>query len=43
MTNYLNFKLSTDVEKNPRPTQNNTDPDETIFKMSIQPTGFLYL
>ena len=31
MTNYLNFKLSTDVEKNLRPTQNNTDLHETII------------
>ena len=29
MTNYLNFKLSTDVEKNPGPPQNNTDSHET--------------
>ena len=32
MTNYLNFKLSTDVEKIPGPTQNNTDSHETIMK-----------
>ena len=25
MTNYVNFKLSKDVEKNPGPTQYNTD------------------
>ena len=29
-TNYLNFKLSTDVEKNPGPAQNNTDSHKTI-------------
>lgn len=32
MTNYLNFKLSTHVKKNPGPTQNNTDSHETIIK-----------
>ena len=31
MTNYLNFKLRRDVEKNPEPTQNNTDSHETII------------
>ena len=31
MINYLNFKLSTDVEKNLGPTQNNTDSHETII------------
>ena len=31
MTNHLDFKLSTDVEKNPGPTQNNTDSHETII------------
>ena len=43
MTNYLNFKLSTDVEKNPGPTQNNhpstqnnTDSRETIIKPVMQ-------
>ena len=36
MTNYLNFKLSTDVEKNPGPTQNNTDSHETIIKPVMQ-------
>ncbi|KAK2553476.1 hypothetical protein P5673_025236 [Acropora cervicornis] len=33
MTNYFNFKLSTDVEKNPGPTQNNTHSYETIIKL----------
>ena len=33
MTNCLNFKLSTDVEKNPGPTQNNTD---SSLNVSIQ-------
>ena len=36
MTNYFNFKLSKNVEKNPRPTQNNTDPHETIIKPVMQ-------
>ena len=36
MTNYLNFKLSTDVEKNAGPTQNNTDSHETIIKLVMQ-------
>ena len=31
MTNDLNFKVSRDVEKNPGPTQNNTDSHETII------------
>ena len=30
MTNYVNFKLSKDVEKNPEPTQYNTDHHEVI-------------
>ncbi|CAH3044689.1 unnamed protein product, partial [Pocillopora meandrina] len=37
MTNYFfSFKLSTDVEKNPRPTQSNTDSHETIIKPVMQ-------
>ena len=32
MTNYFSFKLSADVEKNPGPTQSNTDSHETIIK-----------
>ena len=36
VTNYLNFKLSTDVEKNPGPTQNNTESHETIIKLVMQ-------
>ena len=33
MTNhYVNFKLSKDVEKNPGPTQYNTDHNEVIIK-----------
>ena len=36
MTNYFNFKLSADVEKNPGPTQNNTDSHETIIKLVMQ-------
>ena len=31
MTNCLNLQLSTDVKKNPGPTQNNTDFYETII------------
>ena len=31
MTNYVNFKLSKDVEKNPGPTQYNTDHHEIII------------
>ena len=36
MTNYLNLKLSTEVEKNRGPTQNNTDSHETIIKPVMQ-------
>ena len=36
MTNYFNFKLNTDVEKNPGPTQNNTRSYETIIKTAMQ-------
>ena len=36
MTNHLNFKLSTGVEKNPGATQNNTDFHETIIKPVMQ-------
>ena len=36
VTDYLNFKLSTDVEKNPGPTQNNTESHETIIKLVMQ-------
>ena len=32
MTNYVNFKLSKDVEKNPGPTQKNTDHHEVIIQ-----------
>ena len=39
MTNYLNFKLSTDVEKNPGPTQNNTDSHETIVSLLCKVTA----
>ena len=35
MTNYFNFNLSTDVEKNPGPTQSNTDSHETIILLSL--------
>ena len=36
MTNYLDFKLSAHVKKNPGPTQNNTDSHETIIKPIMQ-------
>ena len=36
MTNYFSFKLSTDVEKNPGPSQSNTDSHETTIKPVIQ-------
>jgi len=32
MTNYVNFKLSKDVEKNPGPTQYDTDHHEVIIR-----------
>jgi len=36
VTNHFNFKLGTDVEKNPGATQNNTDSHETITKLIMQ-------
>ena len=36
MTNYFSFKLSTDVEENPGPTQSNTDSHKTIIKPVMQ-------
>ena len=36
MTNYVNFKLSKDVEKNPGPTQYNTDHQEVIIRPFMQ-------
>ena len=36
MTNYVNFKLSKDVEKNPGPTQYNTDHHEVIIRPIMQ-------
>ena len=36
MTNYMNFKLSKDVEKNPGPTQYNTDYHEVIIRPFMQ-------
>ena len=36
MTNYVNFELSKDVEKNPGPTQYNTDHHELIIKPFMQ-------
>ena len=32
MTNYVNFKLSKDVEKNPGPTQYNANHHELIIR-----------
>ena len=36
MTNYVNFKLSKDVEKNPGSTQYNTDHHEVIIRPFMQ-------
>ena len=36
MTNYVNFKLSKDVEKNPGPTQYNTDHHKVIIRHFMQ-------
>ena len=36
MTNYVNFKLSKDVEKNPGPTHYNTDHHEVIIRPFMQ-------
>ena len=36
MTNYVNFKLSKDVEKNPGPTQYDTDHHEVIIRPFLQ-------
>ena len=36
MTNYVNFKLSKDVENNPGPTQYNTDHHEVIIRPFMQ-------
>ena len=36
MTNFVNFKLSKDVEKNPGPTQYNTDHHEVIIRPFMQ-------
>ena len=36
MTNYVNFKLSKDVEKNPGPTQYNTDHHKVIIRPFTQ-------
>ena len=36
MTNYVDFKLSKNVEKNPRPTQYNTDHYEVIIRPFMQ-------
>ena len=36
MTNYVNLKLSKDVEKNPGPTQYNTDHHELIIRPFMQ-------
>ena len=36
MTNYVNFKLNKDVEKNPGPTQYSTDHHEVIIRPFLQ-------
>ena len=36
MTNYMNFKLSKDVEKNPGPTQYNSGDHEVIIRPFMQ-------
>ena len=36
MANYVNFKLSKDVEINPGPTQYNTDHHEVIIRPFMQ-------
>ena len=36
MTDYVNFKLSKDVEKNPGPTQYNIDHNEVIIRPFMQ-------
>ena len=36
MINYVNFKLSRDVKKNPGPTQYNTDNHEVIIRPFMQ-------
>ena len=36
VSHVTNFKLSTDVEKNPGPTQNNTDSQETVINPVMQ-------
>ena len=36
MTNYVNFKLSKDVEKNPGPTRYNTDHHELTIRPFMQ-------
>ena len=38
MTNYVNFKLSKDVEKNPGPTQYNTEHDHEPFMQNHSST-----
>ena len=36
MTNYVHFKLSKDIEKNPGSTQYNTDHHELIIRPFVQ-------
>ena len=36
MINYVNFKLSKDVKKNPGPTQYNTDNQEVVIRPFMQ-------
>ena len=39
-SHYFSFQLSTDVEKNPGPTQSNTDSHETIIKHASLNVGY---
>ena len=39
-SHYFSFKLSTDVENNPGPTQSNTDSHETIIKLASLNVGY---
>ena len=36
MTNYVNFKISKDVENNPGPSQYNANPHEVIIRPFMQ-------
>ena len=41
MINYVNFKLSKDVQKNPGPTQYNNDHHEVIIRPFMQNVQFM--